>query len=58
MTARVVRLPRDGERCVVTAWPLAEEGRKLHAGTALWGDGRELLALARQVWIVPRGAGS
>jgi hypothetical protein len=54
MTARLVRLPEEGEPCVVVGWPLGEEGRKLHAGTALYGREGELLALARQVWILPR----
>ena len=43
MTAELLRLPREGERCVVLAWPLGEDGRKLHAGTALYaGDGPRL----------------
>ena len=54
MTARVDRVPDAGETCVVVAWPLGGEGRKLYAGTALFAEGGELLALARQVWIVPR----
>jgi hypothetical protein len=54
MTARVDRLPEDGERCVVVGWPLGEEGRKLFAGTALYGGSGDVLAVARQVWIVPR----
>ncbi|HJS49430.1 MAG TPA: hypothetical protein VJ745_03835 [Gaiellaceae bacterium] len=54
MTARVHRLPEIGETCVVTAWPLEENGRKLFAGTALFGEDGELLAFSRQVWIVPR----
>lgn len=54
MTGRVHRLPALGERCVVAAWPLGEDGRKLFAGTALFGEGGEPLALARQVWIEPR----
>lgn len=54
MTARVHRLPEIGETCVVTAWPLGEDGRKLFAGTALLSVDGELLALARQVWIQPR----
>jgi hypothetical protein len=54
MTARVERVPEAGEQCVVTAWPLGEEGRKLFAGTALFTESGELLALARQVWIAPR----
>jgi hypothetical protein len=54
MTARVDRVPAAGEECVVTAWPLGEDGRKLHAGTALFSTDGELLAVARQTWIAPR----
>ncbi|MDH4102306.1 MAG: hypothetical protein OEW52_06520 [Thermoleophilia bacterium] len=54
MTARVFGVPEVGKPCVVTAWPEGEDGRKVFAGTALFGAGGELLALARQVWIVPR----
>ena len=54
MTARVDREPEAGQTCVVAAWPLGEEGRKLFAGTALFAEDGELLALARQVWISPR----
>jgi hypothetical protein len=54
MTADVARLPDEGEACVVVGWPLGEDGRKLFAGTALFGRDDELLAVARQVWIVPR----
>ena len=55
MTARVDRVPAAGEKCVVASWPLGEDGRKLYAGTALFGTGGELVAVARQTWIVPRG---
>jgi hypothetical protein len=54
MTARVVRVPDVGERCVVASWPLGEDGRKLFAGTALYAEDGELLAIARQTWIAPR----
>jgi hypothetical protein len=54
MTARVARVPDVGEPCVVTSWPLGEDGRKLYAGTALFAQDGELLAVARQVWIQPR----
>ena len=54
MTARVVHLPVEGERCVSIGWLLGEEGRKLYAGTALFAETGELFALARQTWIVPR----
>ena len=54
LTAEVLRVPRAGEGCVVIGWPLGEEGRKRYAGTALFGDGGELLARGRAVWIEPR----
>ena len=56
MTARVDRLPDEGERCVVVGWPLGEDGRKLFAATALYGASGDILAVARQVWILPRDA--
>ena len=40
ITARVDRLPEEGERCVVAAWPLDEDGRKRHAATACTGRRR------------------
>jgi hypothetical protein len=54
MTARVERLPDEGETCVVVGWPLGEDGRKLYAGTALYGRDGDVLAVARQVWVLPR----
>lgn len=53
ITARVDRVPREGERCVVVGWPLDVDGRKLHAGTALYGEDGEPVAVARQLWITP-----
>jgi hypothetical protein len=54
MAARVLGVPEVGDRCVVVAWPLGEEGRKLYAGTALFTAEGEPLAYARQTWILPR----
>ncbi len=54
MAAAITRLPREGEQCIVIAWPLGEDGRKLHAGTALLAADGEVLARARQTWIAPR----
>ena len=56
MAARIERQPREGERCVVVGWPRGEDGRKLYAGTALFGEDGDLLAVARQTWIAPRAA--
>ena len=53
ITARVDRLPRDGERCVVVGWPLEEDGRKRHAATALYGEDGHPIAVSRQLWITP-----
>jgi hypothetical protein len=51
MAATVAGLPRPGDRCRVVAWPLAVDGRKLLAGSAVLGPDGELLAAARTVWI-------
>jgi hypothetical protein len=65
MAATVGGLPRPGDRCRVVAGPLAGEGRKLRAGSALLGPDGEVLAAATTVWItvarptvLARGAGS
>jgi hypothetical protein len=54
LAARVEHLPHPGEPCVVLAWPLGEEGRKLYAGTALYGDDGRVLGVGRATWIAPR----
>jgi hypothetical protein len=54
ITARIDRLPGEGERCVVVGWPLDAEGRKRNAGTALYGAEGDVLAVSRQLWIEPR----
>jgi hypothetical protein len=53
LAARVEAVPRAGEPCVVVGWPLGEEGRKVYAGTALYGDGGRVLGVARATWIQP-----
>jgi hypothetical protein len=50
---RIDELPKLGENCVVLAWPLGEDGRKLFAGTALFGEDGRSLARARATWIAP-----
>ncbi len=54
ITARIDRMPEEGERCVVAGWPLDDDGRKRHAATALYGASGEVLAVSRQLWIEPR----
>lgn len=52
MTGEVLRRPKAGEPTIVMAWPIAREGRKETAGTALFTATGELLARSHQVWIV------
>jgi hypothetical protein len=50
---RIDELPEPGAKCVVLAWPLGEDGRKLYAGTALFEENGRPLARARATWIAP-----
>ncbi|HEX7082185.1 MAG TPA: hypothetical protein VF329_14340 [Gammaproteobacteria bacterium] len=54
LTAQVDRRAAIGERCVVVGWPIASEGRKHEAGTAVFGADGELYARGRATWIEPR----
>lgn len=56
MTAELTGEVSVGERCVLLGWPLAREGRKLHAGTALYDASGVLRGRARQTWILLAGA--
>lgn len=54
LAARVEHLPHADEGCVVLGWPLGGDGRKLYAGTALFGEDGRVLGAARATWIAPR----
>ena len=47
----VARRPRAGQECRVVAWPVARDGRKLTAGSALLDPDGAVLAAARTLWI-------
>jgi len=51
LTAHIAEIPAAGDECVVVAWPLGGEGRRLLAGTAVFRDGRPL-AYARAIWFL------
>jgi hypothetical protein len=57
LAAQVEAVPRAGERCVVVGWPIGEEGRKVYAGTALYGERGRALGAARATWIQPLSLG-
>jgi hypothetical protein len=40
-----------GEPCILTAWSLGDDGRRRHAGTALYRADGQLVARARAVWV-------
>ncbi|HXK16573.1 MAG TPA: hypothetical protein VNG33_02120 [Polyangiaceae bacterium] len=52
MTGEIFGRVNAGARCVVVGFPLAREGRKLHAGTAIYDDDGKPLGVARQTWIL------
>ncbi len=51
MSGEVLRLPRAGEPTIVTAWPIAQSGRKFTAGVALFDADGALMARGSQIWI-------
>jgi hypothetical protein len=51
LTASLERSIPIHTRCVVMGWSLGEQGRKLHAATALWDDAGNLVGSSKQVWI-------
>ena len=42
---------RAGRELIVTGWQVGTDGRKLFAGTALFGEGGTLLAAAKATWF-------
>jgi hypothetical protein len=55
--ARIDGRVAPGERCVVIGWPLAIEGRRRRAGSAVFGADGRAVALAQATWIeVPKSA--
>lgn len=51
IAADVIHPVTVGRRYVVGGWPLAEEGRRIFAGAAMWSDSGELHAVAKTIWI-------
>lgn len=58
MTGRIaahIDVPvRAGERYVAMGWPIAQDGRKLHAGTAIVAADGVVRARSLQLWLLPR----
>ncbi len=54
LTARLTGGVAAGEACIVLGWQIAREGRKLHAGTAIFGADGGLRGAARALWVMPQ----
>ena len=52
LTATILRRPEAGEPCAVTAWPSGRDGRKLFAGSAVFGADGALIARGWATWIL------
>jgi hypothetical protein len=51
LTARIEKSVSAGQRCIVIGWPIASEGRKHIAGSAVFSDKGHLIAEAKATWI-------
>jgi hypothetical protein len=54
MTAMVDQPLKVGQKYTVIGWPIAQEGRKLHAGTAIFDAAGKVQARSRQLWLIRR----
>jgi hypothetical protein len=54
MTAVIDQPLQAGQRYTVIGWPIAQEGRKLHAGTAIFDASGKVQACSRQLWLIQR----
>jgi hypothetical protein len=55
MAAAIDAPLRAGSRYVVIGWPIARDGRKLHAGTAIVDAAGRVVARSLQLWVLARG---
>lgn len=51
LSADLRRPVAAGSRCVVQAWPISRDGRKLHSASALYDEDGAVCAVARATWI-------
>jgi hypothetical protein len=54
MTAVIDQPLRAGHRYTVIGWPITQDGRKLHAGTAIFDAAGQVQARSRQLWLIQR----
>jgi hypothetical protein len=54
MTAVIDEPLQVDQRYTVIGWPIARDGRKLHAGTAIFNADGKVQARSRQLWLIQR----
>jgi hypothetical protein len=54
ITAEIDQPLQAGQQYTVIGWPIAQDGRKLHAGTAIFDAAGKALARSRQLWLMAR----
>jgi hypothetical protein len=54
MTAVIDQPLQVGRQYTVIGWPIAQEDRKLHAGTAIFDAAGKVQARSRQLWLMAR----
>jgi hypothetical protein len=51
LIGRIEKPLRCGERCVIAAWPVGSDGRRLYAGTALFNAEGQVIGRALATWF-------
>ncbi|MGE5418336.1 MAG: hypothetical protein ACM3UZ_16480 [Acidobacteriota bacterium] len=51
LAVQIIDRVKTKEKCIVMGWKIAEEGRKITVGTALFSESGHLYAKARATWI-------
>jgi hypothetical protein len=54
MTAVIDQPLQAGQQYTIIGWPIAQDGRKLHAGTAIFDAAGNVRARSRQLWLIAR----
>jgi hypothetical protein len=54
ITAVIDQPLQAGHPYTVIGWPIAQDGRKLHAGTAIFDASGRMQARSRQLWLIQR----
>lgn len=51
LAAQIQGRVKPGNKCIIVAWKISQDGRKIFAGTALYSESGRLLGKAKATWI-------